>query len=521
MSAGFVDESFERQDTSFECDIFAEKSKSRTLETFTSSIVNHLNIDDIRSVLNLYKTEEETQSLADFIEKEGNGGWQKEKVSVYICEQLEKVANGEIKRLIITVPPRHGKSYIASKKFPPWYLRKYPKNNLMIVSYSSDLAYDFSKVARDTIIENPELFPDISVDQNAKAVKKWLIKGHMMGGVVAAGVGGSITGRGANCAIIDDPFKNYEEASSPVIRESVWQWYLSTLRTRLAPNGSIVVILTRWHQDDLVGRLLEDAKTDGERWDIIDLPAIAEEDNDVLGRKRGEALSPRYPIKELLKTKKALGSYLFSALYQQRPRAKEGNFYKKQWFNDAGDIKALMEYWKRNRLFPEIYAGMDFAIGEKTQNDFNSICVAAINPEKLKSFILLDRVSFKSDADGIADEMIRVQRKWKPLVFGLEEGVIRKAIWSTVKRKMEETGVIINPEFLIPIKDKVARARLGQGLLRQGCWSFPKGEIWYGEFEDNMLGFPFARHEDDVDSFSWVNHVIDRGSGFLAGTDLT
>ena len=124
------------------------------------------------------------------------------------------------------------------------------------------------------------------------------------------------------------------------------------------------------------------------------------------------------------------------------------------------------------------------------------------------------------DADGIADEMIRIQRKWKPLVFGIEEGVIRKAIWSTVERKMEETGVIINPEFLVPLTDKIARARYSQGLMRQGCWSFPKSEIWYGEFEDNLLAFPFGKHDDDVDSFSWLNRVMEMGAGFMAGTDL-
>ncbi|MCK4823698.1 terminase family protein, partial [bacterium] len=348
-----------------------------------------------------------------------------------MCEKLEAVANGEIKRLMVFMPPRHGKSQVCSKKFPAWYLRRYPNRYIMITSYSADLSFDFSRIARNTIQDERELFPDVNVNQQARAVKHWTLANYL-GGLIAAGVGGPITGRGAHVAIIDDPFKNFEEAASDTVRESVWQWYRSTLRTRLAPGGAIVLIMTRWHQDDLAGRLLEEAKTgDGEQWEVISLPGISETD-DQLGRKVGEALSPRFPIEELLTIKKALGSYLFSSLYQQNPRAEEGNYFKKHWFINAGDVETLLEKWRQDGIFIKTYAAMDFAIGQKQQNDWNVIHVGIIGPGNEK--ILVDRIRFKDDADGIADEIINVQTKWKPLLFGFEEGQIRKAIWPTVLR---------------------------------------------------------------------------------------
>jgi predicted phage terminase large subunit-like protein len=377
----------------------------------------------------------------------------------------------------------------------------------MITSYSADLAFDFSRIARNTIQDEREIFPNINVNQQARAVKHWTLDGKL-GGLIAAGVGGPITGRGAHVAIIDDPFKNYEEAASDTVRESVWQWYRSTLRTRLAPDGAIVLIMTRWHQADLAGRLLEEAKTgEGEQWEVISLPGIAEE-NDQLGRKEGEALSPRFPIEELKTIKKAMGSYLFSSLYQQNPRAKEGNYFKDHWFNDSGDVQTMLSHW-RSKGHVQIVAAMDFAIGEKEQNDWNVIHVAAVTDSEN---MLIDRIRVKDDADGIADEIINVQEKWNPALFGFEDGMIRKAMWPTVIRKMKEKKLAINSIFLTPIHDKIARARTGQGQMRQGYWLFPFEASWFDEFKEWMLGFPNATFDDDVDAFAWLAIMISQGS---------
>ena len=454
-------------------------------------------------------TAQKTERLLDFMEYEGRGAWQREPHLELLCEKLEAVARGDLKRLMVFFPPRHGKSQICSKKCPPWYLRKYPDRYIMITSYSADLAFDFSRIARNTIQDEKELFPNIRINQQARSVKHWTLEGRL-GGLIAAGVGGPITGRGAHVAIIDDPFKNYEEAASETVRESVWQWYRSTLRTRLAPDGAIVLIMTRWHQDDLAGRLLQEQKEGtGEEWEVISLPGIAEDD-DQLGRKPGEALSPRFPIEELKTIKKAMGSYLFSSLYQQNPRAKEGNYFKDHWFIDSGDVPVLLSHWRKKGYYVPIYASMDFAIGERQQNDFNVITVAAVSPESEN--VLIDRIRFKDDADGIADEIVKVQQKWNPAMFGFEDGQIRKAIWPTVIRKMKEKKIALNSIFLTPIGDKIARARTAQGQMRQGYWLFPFKSPWIEDFKEEMLGFPNATYDDDVDAFAYLALLISQGS---------
>ncbi len=477
-------------------------------ENFAAILAGQLQPGVVESLITSDDTAQKTEKLIDFMEYEGRGAWQPEPHLELLCDKLEAVARGEILRLMVFMPPRHGKSQICSKKCPPWYLRKYPDREIMITSYSADLAFDFSRIARNTIQDEREIFPDINVNQQARAVKHWTLEGRL-GGLIAAGVGGPITGRGAHVAIIDDPFKNYEEAASETIRESVWQWYRSTLRTRLAPDGAIVLIMTRWHQDDLAGRLLQEQKEGtGEEWEVISLPGIAE-DNDQLGRKPGEALSPRFPIEELKTIKKAMGSYLFSSLYQQNPRAKEGNYFKDHWFIDAGETQTLLSHW-REQGYVQIFAAMDLAIGERQQNDFNVITVAAENTKGEK--IMIDRIRFKDDADGIADEIVKVQEKWLPAVFGFEDGQIRKAIWPTVIRKMKEKKVAINSIFLTPIGDKIARARTAQGQMRQGYWLFPFGSEWIEDFKEEVLGFPNATHDDDVDSFAYLSILIEQGS---------
>ena len=178
-------------------------------------------------------------NLVHFLEYQSKGDWKRANHLELLCNKLEKVSQGLIRKLMVFMPPRHGKSEVVSKKFPAWYLSKHPSNEVIISSYSADLAYDFSRIARNTI-RNQNVF-DVKIASDSSAVKKWNLEGYR-GGLSAAGVGGPITGRGANVAIIDDPFKNWEEASSEVIRDKVHNWYQTVLQTRLAPGGSIVLV---------------------------------------------------------------------------------------------------------------------------------------------------------------------------------------------------------------------------------------------------------------------------------------
>jgi len=254
-------------------------------------------------------------NLINFMRYDSRLEWKKAKHLEVLADKLTKAANGDIKKLMVFMPPRHGKSELVSKKFPAWYLGNNPNKEIIISSYSADLAYDFSRIARNTLDENSKIFGVQLASDNA-AVKNWGISNYR-GGLTAAGVGGPITGRGANIAIIDDPVKNWEEAKSPTMREKIWNWYQSVLRTRLAPGGSIVLVMTRWHEDDLAGRLL---KQERDKWEVVEFPAFATK-KDLLGREEGDPLWPdRYPHKELIDIKESLFSRMWDSLYQQKPR---------------------------------------------------------------------------------------------------------------------------------------------------------------------------------------------------------
>lgn len=216
-------------------------------------------------------------------------GFQTDRHHRLIAEKLEAVECGQIDRLAIFCPPRHSKSELASRRFPAWYLGRHPDHEIICCSYDDDLAMDFGRNVLD-IIESPpyqRLFPGTSIRPDSRSVERWQT---VQGGVyVSAGVGSGITGRGAHIALVDDPVKNREEADSETQRKRVWEWFTNILYTRLMPGGAIVLIMTRWHEDDLAGRLLEAEQSGGDEWTILNLPALARED-DPLGRKPGEPL---------------------------------------------------------------------------------------------------------------------------------------------------------------------------------------------------------------------------------------
>lgn len=239
----------------------------------------------------------------------------------HIRTQLDRVTSGEIDRLILTVPPRHGKSELVTVRYPAWLLERGPERRVIVGAYNQTLANKFSRktrnIARDRVALNDE----------RTAVDDWETEAN--GGLRAVGVGAGVTGMGGDLIVIDDPVKNRQEANSQAYRDRVWDWYTDDLYTRLEPGGAIILIMTRWHEDDLAGRLLAD--TEGDRWTVVNLPALAEDD-DPLGRKPGQALCPeRYDEAALARIQRVMGNSWY-ALYQQRPTAAEGEFFKRQWF---------------------------------------------------------------------------------------------------------------------------------------------------------------------------------------------
>ncbi len=237
-----------------------------------------------------------------------------------IASKLEAVERGEIKRLLVMAPPRHGKTELVSRRFPAWYLGRHPDRDFISASYGSELATDFGRDVRN-IVASPEysrLFPGVKLAEDSSAKDRWHVSGG--GGYVAAGVGTAVTGRGAHVFSIDDPVKDRASAESEVQRKSTWDWYRSVAYTRLMPVGAIVLTLTRWHEEDLAGQILmQEAEEGGEKWDKLVLPAIAPD---------GTALwEERYPRGVLEQIRRTIGEYDWASLYEQRPRPIGGSFF--------------------------------------------------------------------------------------------------------------------------------------------------------------------------------------------------
>ncbi len=267
---------------------------------------------------------------------------------------LQKVADGELSRLMVFMPPRHGKSELISRLFAAYYLYRYPARWVGITSYAAELAYTLSRNARENYTRaGGGLHP------SAYAVRHW--ETGQGGGLWAAGVGGPITGKGFHCGIIDDPVKNAEEAHSETLRLKQWEWWQSTFLTREEPGAAIVVVQTRWHEDDLSGRILAHEEEEPENWHIVHYEAIKEAERPAYPascalepdfRRPGEALAPaRYPLEKLERIRRRVGDYFFGALYQQQPRVRDGGMFRREWFEvvtavPAGQV-SYCRYWDK------------------------------------------------------------------------------------------------------------------------------------------------------------------------------
>ncbi len=292
-------------------------------------------------------------------------GYVPEPAHELIADTLDRVVSGELKKVMIFAPPQHGKSELTSVRLPAYWLGRRPDDPVILASYGGDLAEDKGRQARDLVESEvyQEIYPDIQTSRNSRAGNYWKLAGRR-GSMLTAGARGPITGRGGLLGIIDDPFANWEEAQSPTIRQKVWDWYRSTFRTRVWAAGAIVIIMTRWHEDDLAGRLLQ---AQGDQWFVLRLPAVAEtqaerdesnrflglplEQPDPLGRAPGEPLCPiRYSTDALAELRTDVGSMAWYAEYQGVPRAPEGNTFKRSWFEivNVAPYKAKrVRYWDK------------------------------------------------------------------------------------------------------------------------------------------------------------------------------
>jgi predicted phage terminase large subunit-like protein len=349
-----------------------------------------------------------------------------------IAEKLMAVERGEIKRLMIFTPPRHGKSELSTIHFPAWYLMRNPHRRIIVTSYSADLAKTFSLRTRALVREYGKQLFNIELSDELQKAEQWGLKGHH-GMLLAAGVGGPITGQGAGLFLIDDPLKNAEEANSPTIRQKIWDWWTSTAYTRLEPDGAVVLTLTRWHDDDLAGRLLKEmGKEDGEQWEVLRLPAVAENingDPDPLKRTDGESLWPeRFDEGTLERIKRSVGTYVWNALYQQRPQDLAGGGFKAHWFRwyTKNEVAFDGQNWTFRGERMKLYQGVDPAISEKTEADDFVIFTAGIT--ETNKIIIFEIHDAHYDFPDQVKMVIKKYQEWLPEKIGIEINAYQKAL---------------------------------------------------------------------------------------------
>lgn len=401
-----------------------------------------------------------------------------------LAAALEAVERGEIKRLMVFMPPRHGKSELVSKRFPGWYLGRNPGRQFIGASYGQDLASDFGRDVRNIVgsAEYRALFPDVGLAGDSAAKNRWHTSRG--GSYVAAGVGTAITGRGADILNIDDPIKDRAEADSETTRDSVWNWYTSTAYTRLMPGGAVVLTLTRWHQDDLAGRLLE-AEADGaDRWHVISLPAVSD---------AGAALWPdAYDLPALQRIRSAIGERDWSALYQQSPRPFEGSLFKVGQIGTLDTSPAtgtrIVRAWDLAATAQTGTRDPDWTVGVK---------LARLPDDR---FVVLDVVRLRGGPDEVEAAIVNIATQdGKNVRISLPQdpGQAGKQQVLYLTRKLVGHTVESSPET----GDKSTRAAPVASQVNVGNVSIVRAP-WNRAFLDEMSGFPDASHDDQVDALS-------------------
>lgn len=398
-----------------------------------------------------------------------------------IAEKLEAVERGEIKRLMILMPPRHGKSELASRRFPAFYIGRNPGKQIIAASYNSDLANDFGREVRN-IVAGPEfkaLF-QTSLAADSSAANRWHTESGGM--YVAAGVGTAITGRGADVLLIDDPFKDREEADSELRRQRVWDWYTSTAYTRLMPGGAVVVINTRWHDDDLSGRLLAEQENGGDQWDVLSLAAT--------DRNETKALWPEwYPLERLMQIKAVLPARDWNALYMQNPIPDDGDYFKANWFGEYDEPPADLRK----------YGASDYAVTDKG-GDFTEHGIAGVDQNG--NLYVLDWWRDQSTSDVWIDAKCDLILRHEPQCWFGEAGPIRRAVEPFLMRRMSDRKAYCRIEWLASIADKPTRARTIQGMASMGKVFLPKNAPWKADLLNQLLRFPAGKLDDGVDVLS-------------------
>lgn len=437
-----------------------------------------------------------------------------------VISELEDFVLGDQDRLIITFPPRHGKSELVSRRLPAWIFGINPSAQIIATSYSQDLASDMNRDVQSIMIsdEYNAVFPDSSLVNEVKSIQAYQRnskKFHIInnsGYYVCAGVGGPITGKGCHFGIIDDPVKNREEASSKTYRDKQWKWFTSTFYSRLEKGGKILITLTRWNEDDIVGRLLKLQKEDpdAEQWRVVNMPAIKDETGgyEYDNREIGEALWPeKYDVDRLKRIKATVGELDWNSLYQQRPAPLKGNIIKTRWFPISD---------RKFNYIPNYY--LDSAYTDNTKND----------PSCLMEYIHIGEKVQITNVWRMWLEAPELLKELKKIITNPHSRLTiePKASGKTIAQMLKKETDILVTEDVAPSDSKVTRCKSVTPFMERGQVEVLEAH-WNDAFFSECKVFPNGSHDDQVDclvgiiriAFASIYYNDDDTRGFPAFGD--
>lgn len=402
--------------------------------------------------------------------------------AVLICDYLERLERREFRKLAISTPPQHGKSLHASSGLPAWWLGRRPTDSIIIASYSAELAQRNSRRARGFVMDPRSPF-GTRVNPDSAAVGRWNVTDG--GGVVAVGTGGSLTGWRGDLLIADDLFAGRAEADSQAVRDSVWSWWRETALTRLRADSAIVCIGTRWHEGDVLGRILESDGAD--EWVILNLPAISEGDGDLLGRPEGDPLWPSVYGREWLEAQRRdIGERSWAALYQGHPTPSQGAIFLREWL--GGRYTSLPDRGLR------VVTAVDASFGKSVQSDYSAVVTVASDR---KNYYVLHakrgRWDFATLCEEIKREAAEFNQRGQILVEDAAAGQ------SAIQELKRTTGLAVVP--VKPQGSKLARAESVTPLFESERVFFPENATrWRDELIEELAGFPSAKWDDQTDA---------------------
>jgi predicted phage terminase large subunit-like protein len=410
-----------------------------------------------------------------------------------ILAELEAVAAGENDRLMLFLPPGSAKSTYASDLFPAWYLAQKRGLSIIGASNTADLAGDFSRRVRRRVRDHGLLL-GYGLDREAEDL--WTTTNG--GRYRAAGVGVAIAGNRADLALIDDPVKSREAADSELQRDRTWSWFESDLLSRLKPSGAIVLIMTRWHEDDLAGRLLERQPNE---WRVLRLPAVADSADDPLGRKPGEWLwsDDAYGYAADIQRKRGLTeARTWSALYQQQPAPDTGDYFKADWLRS---IDVLPDPSKLR-----VYGGSDYAV-TAGGGDYTVHAVVGLDADD--RMYLLDLWRGQTDSAAWVEAYCDMVLRWKPIGWAEESGQIRAGVGPFLDRRTRERRAFVARQAFPTRGDKSVRAQSIRGRMSQCGLYVPSGAEWWPALRSELLTFPAGKHDDQVDALGLIGQLLD------------